>query len=88
MKLKLYHISQDENNNYDTYSDAVVCAPDELTAGSINPSSGEPMTTEEWSGPEWSSSWCSCVEKVKVKYLGDAADGIKQGVICASYHAG
>jgi hypothetical protein len=86
MKMKLYKISQDENNNYDTYSSAVVCATDELTAGSMNPSNGEPITAGEWSREY--SSWCSSVEKVKVKYLGDATEDIKQGVVCASYHAG
>lgn len=84
--MKLYLISQEANNDYDTYDAAVVCAPDELTARNMNPSNGEPMTDEEWK--EKYSSWCSSVEQVKAQYLGEAEEGAKQGLVLASFNAG
>ena len=41
--LKIYHISQKENNGYDTYSDAVVIAENEEEARRIHPSATEPF---------------------------------------------
>ena len=38
MKLFLWKISQDVNNDYDTYSNAIVVAPDEESARNIHPS--------------------------------------------------
>ena len=86
MNMKLYMISQEENNDDDTYSDAVVAAPDELTARNMHPCNGEQMTGAGWA--VLYSVWCSSIDHVIVKYLGDATDGIEQGVICASFHAG
>lgn len=75
--MKLFFISQDENGGFDTYSDAVVAAPDEETARNITPSQyGGYM--REWCDPKY----------VAVRYIGEAAEGVDQGIICASYHAG
>jgi len=78
--MKLYYISQSVVYGYDTYSDAVVCAPDKKTARNIHPS-GIP------SDKYYASTWCE-PERVQVKYLGEATKGIKPGVICASFHGG
>tara|TARA_B110000503_G_scaffold37341_1_gene61080 strand:+ start:2755 stop:2982 length:228 start_codon:yes stop_codon:yes gene_type:complete len=75
--MKLFFISQDENGGFDTYSDAVVAAPDEETARNISPSERSYMI-DEWCDPKY----------VTVRYIGEAAEGVDQGVICASYHAG
>lgn len=80
--MKLYLISQSENTDYDTYDSAVVCAPDEETARGMHPSNGHKIM---WGG-EW-SEWCKNREAVNVEYLGDAMEGIEQGVICASFNA-
>ena len=75
--MKLFKISQIVNTGYDTYSDAVVAAPDMETARNMSPSYDEdPMY--EWTKPE----------NVTVEYLGEAAPNISAGFICKSYHAG
>lgn len=81
--MKLFLISQTENNGYDTFSDAVVAAPDEETARQMNPYNGQPMV---WGGNF--SPWCSSPEKVLVEHIGESVEGIKQSVICTSFHAG
>jgi len=81
--MKLYHLRQTENRGYDTYSDMVVCASNEDAARLIHPSS--------WQEDPWKdqySGWCSCPENVKVQYIGEAADNVLEGIICASFHAG
>jgi hypothetical protein len=83
--MNLYHISQDENGEYDTYSDAVVAAENEESARFIHPS--------EWRNPNWDGkkvgydSWTDA-ENVTVKLIGVAESHIKKGVVCASFHAG
>lgn len=80
--MKLYLISQDQNNYYDTYDSAVVAAPDEDTARRMDPD-GKIALWEKHC-----SAWCSSSEYVQVRYLGEAAEGTEQGVICASFNAG
>ena len=82
--MKLFLISQDQNNGYDTYDSAVVAAPDEETARYMDPSSGEPM--DRWTA--WGDTWCDGHQYVSVRYIGEAADGVAQGVVCASFNAG
>lgn len=87
--MNIYHISQTENNDYDTYSDAVVIAPNAETARRINPSGyGDVfMTAEDWENP-W-SSWASSIDNVKATLIGVADENEKQPrVVCASFHAG
>ena len=78
--MKLYLISQDENDNYDTYDSAVVAARDEEDARQINP------------GGDWSKtkyvSWCSSPDKVIVRLVGEAAPDVPRGLILASFNAG
>lgn len=70
---KLYLISQDTNNCFDSFDSAVVCAENEEQAKNIYP---------------YYSNLCS-PQDVKVQYIGEAADNINVGeVICASYTAG
>lgn len=81
--MKLFLISQDQNNDYDTYDSAVVAAPDEETAKQMNPANGKPMN--KWD--KIYSSWCNGPEHVTARYLGEAVD-VEQGVVCASFNAG
>ena len=77
--MNLYLISQTENSNYDTFDSAVVAAPDEAAARSINP--GGPA--------RWGDRcWCASPEAVTVRWIGVAADGIEPKVLLASFNAG
>ena len=78
--MNIYRISQDENTRRDSYDMAVVCARSEADAATISPES------RGWDKPIF--SWCSSPKKVKVKLIGQAAEGIKRGIICASFNAG
>lgn len=82
--MKLYHISQTEEEGYDTFSDAVVCASSEEEARTIHPDGS--IYNDDWQY-NW-KTWCKSPDQVVVKYLGDAAEGIEKGVICSSFHAG
>lgn len=85
--MRLYLISQDSNDDYDTYDAAVVAAPDEDTARNMNPHNGKPMTKEDWNAPY--TDWCRSPHDVKVELLGNYTkdDGIPC-VILASFNAG
>ena len=80
--MKLYLISQNQNQKWDTYDLAVVCAPDEDTARIIHPNGT--LMLKEWE----SHSWCESPEYVSVKYIGEAADNLEIGVVCSSCDTG
>ena len=80
--MKLYLISQEENNDYDTYDSAVVAADSEKDASLIHPDGSE-TETESRGYYDWST-----VDKIKAVYIGEATEGTERGVICASFNAG
>lgn len=100
--MKLYKISQDLNNGYDTYDSAIVCAENEDEAKKIHPSEHvKGFKDEEWfykrdDGTEYEtengdySSWVqvSQINSIIVKYLGEADKDLDKGVILASFNAG
>ncbi len=77
--MNLYRISQDENNDYDTYDSAIVAAETEAAARNINPG-----------GNDWGKygGWCSRPDMVKVELIGVATSGTAPGVVLASFNAG
>lgn len=79
--MNLYLISQNEDNDYDTYDSAVVAAPSEDAARNTHPN-GRDEPWEKYDG------WCSCPELVNVELIGTALEGTKAGVICSSFNAG
>lgn len=79
--MKLWLISQNENNSRDTYDSMVVAAENEEAAKEILP----PHHTE-WE--ELWSAWAPGPDKVAVEYLGEATEGTLAGIILASYNAG
>jgi len=88
--MKLWLISQDPKNvDYDTYDSAVVAAETEELARMTHPNGWDSESYDgPWSGvDEGFTSWCDAV-KVVVEYIGEAKEGTKAGVICASFNAG
>lgn len=98
---KLYKLSQDVNNGYDTYDSIIVCAYSEQDARKIHPSRFVThMKDDMWYGTRIDGSeyetensfgtWVSCkdLDKVKVEFIGDADDSVEYGVVLASFNAG
>lgn len=77
--MNLYLISQTEDNDYDTYDSAIVCARSEKEARQIHPG-----------GRKWGEAygWCRSPEAVSVEKIGKADNGVKVGVVLASFNAG
>ena len=100
--MMIWKISQDVNNGYDTYSDAVVVAADPEAARRTHPDGltrwdEEGKTwlyqyrssggTVEWE-PGTTYEWTNDLSSVAVELIGVATGDAKPGVVCASYHAG
>ena len=79
--MKLWLISQDENDGYDTYDSAVVAAETEGLAREIHPGG------IEW-GKDCGAWWASVPDKVSVRLIGEAVGCTAGEVICASFNAG
>jgi hypothetical protein len=80
--MNIYLLSQDINNGFDTYSDAVVVANHDDEARHIHPG-GINRPVEYWAD-EW-----VLPQFVTVEYIGVAsARFTTPAVICASYRAG
>jgi hypothetical protein len=79
--MKLWKISQDVNNGYDTYDSAIVAAISRQKARLIHPAG-----YETW--PPSAGTWVVDPAQVKVEYVGVAARGTKPGVVIASFNAG
>lgn len=101
MSLFLWKISQDENNDHDTYDSAVVVSTDPVNASMIHPSTysdtGDAVfhfnkEDDSWYREDGSyggmSSW-AMPNDVKVVCIGKAGDLLKNGdVVCSSFNAG
>lgn len=96
--MKLYLISQDVNNGYDTYDSAVVCAKSPTAAKHISPSEYDYWHKDAWyfkyrdgrveDTPSGGTSWAHPT-KVTAVCIGEANSKVKEGeVICASFNAG
>lgn len=82
--MNIYCISQSENEDYDTYDSAVVCAKDAEQAANMHPNgSGQPLKD---AGSR--CGWASDPASVSVRLIGKANHKTKAGVICASFNAG
>lgn len=77
--MKLYLISQDVNNGYDTWNAFVVCAKNEEDAKTVR----ELDPVDEFYG-----GWVKDTNDIKVEYLGNAKPGSKRGIILESFNAG
>lgn len=103
--MKLYLLSQDINDGWDTYDSCVVCAKSEEEARLIHPSefvthcddknwfgthSNKENLGQEYITEDSFGTWVNRteVDKINVEYIGEAKEGMKSGVICASFNAG
>jgi hypothetical protein len=100
--MNLYHLTQNEVDDYDTYSDAVVAAESAEQATHIHPCPRVQWAVDRWMElpygpfngekigtpqPHGNDDW-PLPSKVVVRLIGKAEEDVKAGVICASYHAG
>jgi hypothetical protein len=93
--MKLWLISQNVNNDWDTYDSAVVVAPDEAAARLIHPGGSCIWRDDAWryaDGSKYTSftdgPW-TAPANVSAKYVGEAAEGLSDGeIVCASFNAG
>lgn len=90
--MKLFLLSQNVNDDWDTYDSCVVCAQDENAARLIHPND------YNWINGEWCydghpiegpySTWTH-PQHVQVQYIGEAAFHVDEGaVLCSSFNAG
>ena len=102
--MMIWKISQDVNNNFDSFSDAVVIAADEESARRTHPDGDHQWSEGSLEDEEGRSDWAmwrsirfsTCPgdpswappSAVKVELIGVATGNAKPGVICASFHAG
>ena len=84
--MNLYLLSQIEEGGYDTYDAIVVAADNKDKARKIHPESKYRWFTS-WKDAESSGTWASSPNKVKVKLIGIATNGIEEGVILTSFNA-
>ena len=95
--MKLWLITQDVNNDYDTYDSAVVVAATEEEARRISPDGFRVWNDGAWhfqfadgsmKRESRHDSWAD-PDQVKAVCIGEAADGLTAGQkICASFNAG
>jgi len=86
--MNLYLLVQDQNEGYDTYDSAVVCAEDEDKARIIHPYTNVDADFDPWKDRWCSDTWASSPDRVTVKLIGVAVEGTEAGVILASFNAG
>ena len=94
--MKLWFISQEANNDYDTYDSAVVAAESEEAARRTYPGGYYEWDDDNqgWryvygeKKPAKPDTWVADISAIEVKLIGTAADHIGAGCICASFNAG
>jgi hypothetical protein len=87
MRLKLYLLTQNDNNGYDTYDSCVVCAKDEKEAKTISPEGGIFVETAGKKS-SWRTAWALRASSITCEEIGTANSDQKKGVILSSFNAG
>lgn len=81
--MKIYLLSQDDNQNYDTYDSCIVVAESEEDAKTIHPNG------DEYTKPiSLYTDWAREKESISCKEIGEANSDQVRGVILASFNAG
>jgi hypothetical protein len=98
--MNLYHLEQEDNCGYDTYSDCVVCAENENQAKKMHPNPDVKWQSGMWYNNKldcsheetlcsYDADWANSPDTVTCKLIGKAAPGFTEPkVIISSYHAG
>jgi hypothetical protein len=81
--MKLFLLTQMDNNTYDTFDSILVCAENEDDAVTIDPY-GDPYVE----GADYFTSWAKKASSIICEEIGEANDKHARGVIIASYNAG
>jgi hypothetical protein len=88
-KLYIYLISQDVNNDYDTYDSAVVIAKNEEEAKKIHPSPSSVYPNANNEGYFSEGNWVEHTQQVKVRCIGTANSEFKPNtIVLSSFNAG
>ena len=78
--MKLWLISQDSIDGFDSYNSAVVSATTAKKAANMHPDgNGRDLSRD-------SVDWLTDTEKVQARYLGTTKKGTPEGVICARFN--
>lgn len=85
--MKLWRISQDKNNDFDTYDSAVVAAESKEDAIATHPSEFGEGVPDVGCVDRQYGTWTS-KENIKCELIGEATEGVAAGVIVASFNAG
>lgn len=95
-EMKLFLISQYVNVDRNAYGSAIVAAGDAKQARRMSPCGNYVWNdavrcwcyTDSQSPREGAAyDWTSSIDQVQVRYLGEAAAGVKAGVVCASLNS-
>jgi hypothetical protein len=87
MRLKLYLLTQNDNNGYDTYDSCIVCAKNEDEAKTISPEGGIFVETTG-KRSSWHTAWAKRASSITCEEIGTANENQKKGVILSSFNAG
>lgn len=83
--MNLYLVSQTVNNDWDTYNAIVVCAANESHARKIPPRELRDYMDDE--DEDYYGQWAKR-DQLNVKLIGRALDGMRAGLMLASFNAG
>lgn len=90
--MKLYLVSQNVNNGYDTYDSFVICCKSYEQALNSHPCDPEDVDCfadiDEDGKYFIRQRWTTDLDAVDVKYLGEADPDLPAGIVCSSFNAG
>jgi len=82
--MKLFKVESPTPVAYDEFQAMVCAAENEVIAREICPSDGTGNMDEDDSYKYWGCP----LSGLTVTYIGEAAEGIEEGVVCADFNAG
>jgi hypothetical protein len=96
--MKIYKVTQEANDDYDTYDSFICAAESEEEARAMHPSGRVRYDYnlgywvdrygERSDSRSYLYDWTPDLGDIDVEYLGEGYPGIKKGIILASYNAG